>query len=120
MPRGKKGEPSQKAESGNPKMVEGLITATTTVFGKTTAKQQTIEVRPFETTPAEVSVSVGRTINLGNYEPGRIDVSVKIPVYREEILADKGQRIIGELYDLAAEYVGHEVDEIEKSISQGN
>jgi len=44
-----------------------------------------LDVRRFETAPAEVGFSAGLTLNLGNYESARIDVSVKVPCYREEL-----------------------------------
>jgi len=44
-----------------------------------------IMVGKFETTPAVVTVAVGVTRSLGNYEFLRLDVSVAIPCYVEEI-----------------------------------
>lgn len=48
-------------------------------------KNETMEVRRFLTEPARVSVMMGMTLNLGNYESARIDVSVALPCYREEV-----------------------------------
>lgn len=42
-------------------------------------------VHQYVTAPATVGVSLGQTINLGNFESVRIDVSVTVPCYREEI-----------------------------------
>ena len=47
--------------------------------------KEDLEVRKFEVEPAYVSYSVGRTVNLGNYESARVDVRVSIPCYKEEI-----------------------------------
>jgi hypothetical protein len=47
-------------------------------------QQETIEVRNFETEPAEVGINYGLTINLGDFNSARVDVSVKIPCYVEE------------------------------------
>lgn len=48
-------------------------------------KEEVIEVRLFETAPAEVGISYGLTLNLGNFESARLDVSLKVPCYKEEI-----------------------------------
>lgn len=48
-------------------------------------KNETLEVRRFLTEPARVSVMMGMALNLGNYESARIDVSVALPCYREEV-----------------------------------
>lgn len=44
-----------------------------------------MEVHKYVTAPAQVQVSYGLTMNLGNYESARIDVLVLVPCYREEI-----------------------------------
>ncbi len=44
-----------------------------------------IGIHQFETNPAEVGVTVGMTMNLGNFEFVRIDVSCKMPCYVEEM-----------------------------------
>jgi len=46
---------------------------------------ETIEVTKFETEPARVRVGFGLTINLGNYESARLDVSVEVPCYKEQV-----------------------------------
>lgn len=48
-------------------------------------KNEELEVRLFATEPAKVTVSNGLTLNLGNYESARLDVSISVPCYREEI-----------------------------------
>jgi len=48
------------------------------------AKNEPITVACFLTEPAKVSVGMGLTLNLGNYESARIDVSLVMPCYREE------------------------------------
>jgi len=47
--------------------------------------EEKIRVRQFASTPATVSVKAGATVNMGNYESGRIDVMLTIPCYVEEI-----------------------------------
>jgi hypothetical protein len=48
-------------------------------------KNEVMEVRTFLTEPAKVHVSKGLTLNLGNFESARIDVSVAVPCYLEEL-----------------------------------
>ena len=45
---------------------------------------ETIEVTKFDTEPAKVHVGFGLTINLGNYESARLDVSIEVPCYKEQ------------------------------------
>lgn len=55
-----------------------------------TAEDEVVEVRRFETTPAIVRRGFGLTLNQGNYESARIDVSVEVPCYLADIAkADK-------------------------------
>jgi hypothetical protein len=44
-----------------------------------------LEVQEFEVEPAFVRAGYGVTINLGNYESARCDVSVTLPCYKEEV-----------------------------------
>lgn len=53
--------------------------------GEAETKNEELKVSCFVTEPAKVSVGMGLTVNLGNYESARIDVSVVVPCYREEI-----------------------------------
>ena len=49
-----------------------------------------VDVRKFETTPAVVRRGYGMTMNLGNFESARIDISIEVPCYVEDVhLADK-------------------------------
>ncbi len=48
-------------------------------------KNEQLKVGLFVTEPAKVSVSQGLTLNLGNYESARIEVSIAVPCYREEV-----------------------------------
>jgi hypothetical protein len=47
-------------------------------------KNEPLTVQRFVTEPARVSVGMGLTLNLGNYESARIDVSLVVPCYCEE------------------------------------
>jgi hypothetical protein len=51
---------------------------------------EAVEVKKFETRPAVVKRGYGVTINQGNYESARIDVSVEVPCLIQDVaLADK-------------------------------
>lgn len=52
--------------------------------GPPEVKNETIQVHRFLTEPAKVSVAMGLTLNLGNYEAARLDVGIVMPCYREE------------------------------------
>jgi hypothetical protein len=47
------------------------------------SEEGTLEVHAFVTTPAEVDLTYGFTVNMGNYEFARIDVGIKVPCYKE-------------------------------------
>ena len=55
------------------------------------SEEETILVRKFDTEPAYVSVKLGVTKNMGNYEFLRIDVGVSMPCYSEEVTEVEGQ-----------------------------
>lgn len=74
---------------------------------------ETIQVTKFETEPAKVHVGFGLTINLGNYESARLDVSVEVPCYKEQVddayQAAKGwveQRIHQEIEEIKSSSAG--------------
>jgi hypothetical protein len=50
-----------------------------------TAVEEIVEVQKFETTPAIVRRGYGMTLNQGNYESARIDVSIEVPCYLADI-----------------------------------
>ena len=52
--------------------------------GEPSTKEETLSIQRFVTDPARVSLEMGLTLNLGNYESARISVSVSVPCYREE------------------------------------
>jgi hypothetical protein len=62
-----------------------------------------LEVQTFESPPAHVSVSIGLTHNLGNYESAQTKVSVTLPCYPEEIdeatdaAREKAEHYLGDL-----------------------
>lgn len=64
--------------------------------GDPSQADETLAVRRFVTEPARVSVEMGMTVNLGNYESARITVALVVPCYYEERDA---------AYDFAKEWV---------------
>lgn len=55
------------------------------VFEKILADEnEAINIRRFETDAAKVFVSMGLTINLGDFSSARIDVGLSVPCYAEE------------------------------------
>lgn len=54
-------------------------------FGVEEHKRTVLAVRRFASEPAYVRVNAGSTKNLGNYESLRVDVSITVPCYPEEI-----------------------------------
>lgn len=73
------------------KMVAGRVTVET-MYSKNTGNKDSsvskeLEVRTFPegVEPAWIEVSQGLTINLGQYESARVDASVKLPCFVEEI-----------------------------------
>ncbi len=49
------------------------------------SKEETIAVHRFATAPAEVGFSIGSTLNMGNYESAKVEVTVRVPCYLEEL-----------------------------------
>ncbi len=88
------------------------VTVSETKFNQTTEEKKLIQIRPFATEPAHICVKLGRTINLGNYESAKIDVSVDIPCYVEEC-----QRVYKEVMDFVQERLTEEVSKVTGSIS---
>jgi hypothetical protein len=71
---------------------------------KTTEKREVIKVRAFSTDPARVAVRKGLTLSVapGSYEFARIDVTVEVPCYVEEIK---------EVYEQVNDYVSERMTE---------
>lgn len=76
----------QKKDATVPVVQSGRIWVTRQYKGAPEIKEEAdLEVRTFEVEPAYVRGGYGLTINLGNYESARCDVSVSLPCYREEV-----------------------------------
>ena len=83
---------------------ESVLQVTASGIGIAEDKRKVIEVRKFETDPAYVRVSSGVTKNLGNYESLRVDVSLSVPCYTEE-MASVQKRVAGLVADMLDEEV---------------
>lgn len=46
--------------------------------------EETLAVHRFATDAAKIEVSLGLTLNLGNYESARLSVGMTVPCYKEE------------------------------------
>ena len=64
---------------------EETLMVTTQYGGKEHNRTEKLSVRKFLVEPAYVRVNAGMTKNMGNYESLRIDVSLTIPCYTEEV-----------------------------------
>lgn len=78
-----------------------------TMFGKEEVSNERIRIRPFITNPASISVKAGVTINLGNYESGRVDVMLTMPCYLEEV---------DEIYEQVKNWVDSRVEHERRTI----
>lgn len=68
-------------------------------------------ITKFITTPAKVAVKYGVTMNMGNYESARVDVTVEMPCYKEDV---------HECYALVSSYVEELIsDQIKQINSDG-
>lgn len=67
---------------------------------------EVISVQTFETDPAYVRVNMGATKNIGDYESLRVDVSISVPCYKEEV-----EDMVPEVADMAADMLQDQIDE---------
>lgn len=87
---------------------EKIIEVRKTMFGKEEVSNERIRIRPFVSNPASISVKAGITINLGNYESGRVDVMLTMPCYPEEI--DEVYEDVKNWVDSRVEHVKNEIE----------
>ena len=88
-----------------------VMTVSKTVFNQETEEKEYISIRPFATETVKVGVKFGRTINLGNYESARVDVSIEAPCYVEEA-AD----VYNQCLEFAAQRIAAEADKIVSAV----
>lgn len=77
-------------------------------MGEETSREKHIHVRKFEVEPAYVRVNVGSTKNMGNYESLRVDVSITMPCYAEEV-----DKVLPKLADKVGKYLDEELQKYE-------
>ena len=92
---------------------EKIIEVRKTAFGKEEVSSERVRIRPFISTPANISVKAGITINLGNYESGRVDVMLSMPCYPEEV-----DGVYEDVKGWVDSRVEHEKNEIEKALGK--
>lgn len=80
-------EVRKRRGAGQPDAMSGeeTVNVSSTYGGKDNNRVEKLQVRKFLVEPAYVRVNAGMTKNMGNYESLRIDVSLSIPCYVEEI-----------------------------------
>lgn len=92
---------------------DSIVEVRKTLFGKEEVSNERIRIRPFVSNPANISVKAGITINLGNYESGRVDVMLSMPCYPEEI-----DGVYEDVKGWVDSRVEHEKKEIETAIGR--
>ena len=85
-------------------VAEGRLTVRVTSVGTEKESNETIRVQKFEADPAYVRVNAGVTKNVGEYESLRVDVSISVPCYKEEI-----DEIIPVVGDMASDHLDQQV-----------
>lgn len=93
---------------------QGFMEVTNTVLNKKRRKVSKIQVRPFATDTANVSVKYGATIPMGDFSSARVDVMISMPCYVEEIGA-----VYKELRDTVSGLVSKEMDIITGGAEDG-
>ncbi len=80
-------EQRRRRGEGKPDLLtaEETVTVTSTYAGEERNRTEKLKVRKFLVEPAYVRVNAGMTKNMGNYESLRVDVSLTVPCYAEEI-----------------------------------
>jgi hypothetical protein len=100
------------------KIVERGSVIATKHYGKKGTEEDTefeeLEVRVFDVEPAHVRINVGFTVNLGNYNSGRVDTAVTLPCYVEEI-----DEALEEATDIAGKKSAQLVKEVEEFATTG-
>jgi len=88
---------------------DGILEVSKTVLGKEEVSSERIRVRPFLTNVAVISVKAGVTVNLGNYESGRVDVMLSMPCYVQEV-----EDVYSQVKDWVDKKVAQEYKELNK------
>lgn len=97
----------------NTKREDGTLVVSRTVVQRrktieSSETQKTIKVRPFVTEPAYVEASYGRTEGRPNYSSDRVQVTVRMPCYKEEV-----EKVMAEVCDYARSVLEQELSEFD-------
>jgi hypothetical protein len=107
----KKEEQEERTDAVQITTRDSIAEVRKTAFGKEEVSSERIRIRPFISVPASITVKAGVTINLGNYESGRVDVMLTMPCYPEEI-----DQIYIDVKDWVDSRVDHERKTIEAAV----
>lgn len=92
--------------------VAGRVFVNRTLFGVTETETEQLAVQKFVTNPAYVKVALGMTVNLGDFESARMDVSLSVPCYQEEVT-----QVYPKVQKWVEDRVSAEVDAIRSRVS---
>jgi hypothetical protein len=78
---------SAQTQTSNDKLRKshGTVVVSKTILGSTVGNEEKIEIRPFVTDTANITVSYGTTMNVGDHNFLRMEIRVSVPCYKEEI-----------------------------------
>lgn len=83
------------SEAPQQEVHESTLHVKGSAFGINEEERRVLEVVKLETDPAYARVSVGQTRQIAEYESLRVDVSISVPCYPEEVL-EVAERAAGE------------------------
>lgn len=72
-----------------------------------------IDIRPFVTSPAHVSVKMGATIPTADFANVRLDIMLTVPCYVEEMVD-----VYKQTREMVEDLITREVDEIQKDLGE--
>ena len=103
-------EPRTRRTRPNPDAVvaEDTLRVTSSYMGTEKHRAEVLQVRKFAVEPAYVRVNAGSTKNMGNYESLRVDVSISVPCYAEEI-----DKVVPLVADKVAQFLEDELKNYE-------
>jgi len=89
------------------KLSEASIEVTSTVLRKSKTVSKRIKIRPFATVPAHVEAHLGTWFPTGDMAGAKVDVTIRVPCYVEEIVD-----VFNQARDLADDLLDKEVARI--------
>lgn len=85
---------------------DAVLTVKTSAFGVKEEDRKVIEVEKFMVEPAYVRIEAGATKKIGDYESLRVDVSISVPCYVEEV-SEVADRVAGEVEAILGSELEH-------------